>query len=297
MSVRISYFVTFVTAIEQGSFTKAARTLEITEGGVSHHIKTLELFFKTELFIRAASGSKLTEEGKIVYSFAKDVLNNLETAKRQIMDMKKVLRGTIKIGASTIPGEHIVPKLINSFKDKHQGVDFVIHVSDTKEALNRLKLGEADLAAVGSLILVPKNLEYEEKVIGEEELVIIVPPDHKLSTQETTSIRDLLPFPFISREKGSGTRAEVERFLKKAGVDPSSLNIRLELGSTESVITAVSEGSGVSVVSETAAKKVEKAGLIKILKIRGANNRRKLYMIKNQQKKLSKPARLFWEQI
>jgi DNA-binding transcriptional LysR family regulator len=297
LSLRTSYLVTFITAIEKGSFTKAAKALGITDGGASHHIKTLELFFNTELFTRTAGGSKLTEEGKIVYSFAKDFLNSLDATKRQIMDMRKVLRGTIRIGASTIPGEHIVPQLINSFKDKHQGVDFVIHVSDTGEAFNRLKLGEADMAAVGSLILVPKAVEYEKKVIGEEELVIIVPPDHKLSSQETVSIRDIVPLPFISREKGSGTRAEVERILKNAGVDTTSLNIRLELGSTESVITAVSEGSGISIVSETAARKVEKANLIKILKIRGVDNRRQLYLIKDPQKQLSKPAKLFWEQI
>lgn len=297
MSLRTDYLVTFVTVVELGNFTKAAKSLEITEGSVTHQIKALELFFKAELFAKTRSGPKLTEEGKIVYDTAKDVLNKLGSARRQIMDMDKVLRGTITIGASTIPGEHIVPRLIKAFKEKHQGVDFAIQISDTKEAFDRLRLGEVDLAAVGSLFLAPKDLEYEVKTIGEEELVLITSPNHKLAAEETVSAKELLSLPFISRERGSGTRVETERFLRESGVDPAKLGIKLELGSTEAIITAVSEDTGVSIISETAARKVERAGLIKILKIRGVNSRRKLYLIRNVRGELSKQARLFWEHL
>jgi len=297
MKLKLSYLVTFITAVQLGSFAQAAKSLGITEGTVSYQIKTLEQFFENELFTRKVGGSQLTEEGKIVLSYAEKILNALENAKREITEIKNELRGKITIGASTIPGEHVLPQLINKFKEQNQDVDFVIKISDTLEALHRLTLGEVDMAAVGSLLLVPKDLEYKKKVIGEEELVLIVSPNSKQATKETISVNDLLKLPFIVRERGSGTRIETEKFLKEAGTEPSKLRVKLELGSTGSIITAVSEGIGVSIISETAARKVEGAGLIKIVRLQGVNSRRKLYLIRNLQKELTKPARIFWEQL
>jgi len=170
-----------VTAVELGSFTKAAKELEITGGGVSHHIKALEHYFKTRLFIRTVKGAELTEEGKIVFKAAKDILEQLESAKKQIIEMKEVLRGTIKIEASTIPGEHILPRLIDTFKEKHPGVDFIIQIANSERAFDKLKSGDADLAAVGTLLLAPRDLEYEKISVGEERLVFIVSPGHKLA--------------------------------------------------------------------------------------------------------------------
>jgi len=113
LSLRVDYLITLVTAVELGSFAKAARKLEITEGGVSHHMRALERYFGAKLFIKTVKGPELSEEGKIVFRVAKDILDQLESARRRINDMKEVLRGTVKIEASTIPGEHVLPHLIS----------------------------------------------------------------------------------------------------------------------------------------------------------------------------------------
>ena len=295
MSIRSDYLVTFVTAVELGSFAKAAKKLEITEGGVSHHMRALERYFGARLFIKPVKGAELTEEGKVVFSAAKGVLDKLEGTRKRIIDMKDVLRGTVKIVASTIPGEQILPRLINEFKEKYPNVDFVVQISDSKTAFEKLLLGEADLAAVGTLLLAPKDLEYEKMPIGEEKLVLIVSPNHELANKESISIKEIPRLPFVSREKGSGTRAELERFLMESGVEPSQLRVMMELGSTESIITAVSEGIGASIISESAARKAEKAELIRILQLGGVDSRRKLYLVRNLRGEFSKPARLFWK--
>lgn len=297
MSVRIDYLVTFVTAVELGSFTKAARKLEITEGGVSHHIRSLEHFFDAALFIRKVRGAELTEEGRIAYDFSKEVLGLLESTRKRITDVKGVLAGTIKIEASTIPGEQILPRLMNRFKKRFQGIDFILQISNTDTAFDKVRGGDVDLAAVGTSLLAPKDLQFEKKLIGEEKLVLIVPPNHKLAGKESVTVQEIMSLPFIIREKGSGTRAETERILRESGLDLSKLKVELELGSTESVITAVSDGVGVSIISETAAKKVERAKLIKKLEISGVKDDRKLFLIRNLRKKNSKAAMLFWETV
>ncbi len=295
MSLRTNYLVTFVTAVELGSFARAAKKLEITEGGVSHHMKALERYFGAKLFIKTVKGAELTEEGKMVLSVAKNVLHQLESTRRRLVEMKEVLKGTINIAASTIPGEHVIPHLISEFRERYSNVDFVVQISDSKTAFEKLRSGEVDLAAVGTLLLAPKTLEYEKMQIGEEKLVLIVSPDHELAREESISINEIPSFPFVSREKGSGTRAELERLLKESSVDLSQLSISMELGSTESIIMAVSEGIGVSIISERAAKKAEKAELIRILQLRGLESRRKLYLVRNMHSESSKPANSFWE--
>ncbi len=294
MSLRIDCLITFVTAVELGGFAKAAKKMGITEGSVSYHIASLEKYFGAMLFTRAIRGAKLTEEGKIAFETAKNILEQLEAVKRQLMEMAEAPRGTIKIEASTIPGEQMLPKLMSSFKERHQGVDFVVRISDSKTAFDKLVSGEVDLAAVGSLLSAPRRLEYERMPIGEEKLVLIVPVDHELASSKSVSVQEILSQPWVIREKGSGTRAETERILSEAGVDPSEMNVKLELGSTESVMTAVEEGVGVSVVSETAARKAEKAKLVKVLEISGVDDERMIYLVRDVKGEMSKPTKLFW---
>lgn len=80
-------------------------------------------------------------------------------------------------------------------------------------------------------------------------------------------LNEILKYPYINREEASGTRKETERILLEAKIPPQKLNVVLELGSTQAVITAVSEGKGISIISSIAARKAEKSGLIKTVKI------------------------------
>jgi DNA-binding transcriptional LysR family regulator len=138
---------------------------------------------------------------------------------------------------------------------------------------------------------------YEEKFdylqIGEEQLVLITSCNHTLADRETVRLSDAMKYPFINREETSGTRLEVERLLVNNGVVLSNLEIAFELGSTESVVTAVSEGRGISIISSIAAAKAQAAGLVKVVSITEASSR-KLYMARPK-KAMLKHAEAFWE--
>jgi DNA-binding transcriptional LysR family regulator len=130
--------------------------------------------------------------------------------------------------------------------------------------------------------------------VGQEELVLIVPCSHELSKQESVKLNEIAKYPFINREETSGTRKEIERFFENNRFPLKQLNVALELGSTESVITAVSEGRGVSIISSIAANKAQAAGLVRILKIKEAKSPRKLYMVRPR-RPLLKTSEAFWE--
>jgi len=139
---------------------------------------------------------------------------------------------------------------------------------------------------------------FEEKFafhqIGEEQLVLIVPCNHELAQNKTVELKKILAYPFVNREETSGTRKEIESLLERSGFNAERLRVALELGSTESVVTAVSENRGISIISSIAAQKAQAAGLIKIVKIDEAKNPRKLY-ISRPKTLILKTSETFWE--
>jgi len=291
-TIRFDYLKTFLTVVRTRSFSTAAKELGTSQGTVSHHIAALEAYFDAELFKRTANGVEVTEAGATLKETAEKILQETQDAKAKISSAKENLSGTIKIAASTIPGEHIIPSLIAGFQKKHLGVRFKIKAQDSIASLQSLQAKDADFAAVGTI------LGYEEKFdsiqIGEEELVLIVPCNHELAKQELVKLNEITKYPFINREETSGTRKEIERFFENNKFPLEELKAGLELGSTESVITAVSEGRGISIISSIAANKSQAAGLVKILKIEEAKSPRKLYMARPKTP-LLKTSEVFWE--
>lgn len=290
--MRLDYFKTLVIVARTGSFSAAAKKLEISQGTVSNHIATLEREFDAKLFKRTIKGVELTEAGKILQERVEKLLNEIENTKAQISITKSELAGVIRIAASTIPGEHIIPSLIAESNKRYPDVKFRIKAADTITSLMSLDANDADFAAVGSL------KGYEQKFdtieLGEEELLLIVPRNHELTKKKSIKPLETLKYSYINREETSGTRKEVEKILEAAGIPVSKLDVALELGSTESVITAVSEGRGISIISSIAAKKAEAAGLVKILRIDDTMTSRKLYMVRPK-RSLLKVCETFWQ--
>lgn len=291
-ALRLEYLKTFLALVKTGRFLAAAKELHLSQATVTNHIAILEKHFDAKLLNRTAKGVELTPAGKILKDRAEKIINEIENAKVQISLLKHEIAGLIKIVASTIPGEHIIPSLIAEFKKKHPAVDFNIMITDTVNALICLEKNMADFAAVGSLIGYEEKFEKIE--LAEEELVLIVPRNHELEKRESIKLHEILKYPYINREETSGTRKEVAKMLKESRIRPQELNTVFELGSTQAVITAVAEGRGISIISSIAARKAEMSGLIKAIKISHVKNTRKLYIVR-QKKELDKACQTFWD--
>jgi len=291
-TIRFDYLKTFLTVARTHSFSTAAKELGTSQGTVSHHIAALNQYFDTELFKRTANGVEATEAGATLKETAEKIIQETQEAKAKISSAKQTLSGTITIAASTVPEEHVIPSLISEFLKKHSEVKFKIKAEDSLTSLSSLQSNNVDFAAVGTI------QGYEEKFdfiqVGQEELVLIVPCSHELSKQESVKLNEIAKYPFINREETSGTRKEIERFFENNRFPLKQLNVALERGSTESVITAVSEGRGVSIISSIAANKAQAAGLVRILKIKEAKSPRKLYMVRPR-RPLLKTSEAFWE--
>ena len=284
MDPKISYFKTFVITATTKSFSKAAKELGITQGTVSNHISALERYFDAQLFIRTPEGVELTPEGKILYESAKKILEIIESTRQRIKSLNKYPEGTVKISASTTPGEHILPGIIKEYKREYRDVDFQVEITNSKRCFELLERGAVDIAAVGYLY----NRDYEHLIIGKDRLVLIVPPNHRLAKVGRATLSHIMKEDYIDREEGSGTREVLIRALNEKGYSMMDLNVVMRLGSSSSIITAVSEGSGVSIISEIPARRAVEAGLVKIVPVEDLDLTRYLYLVKG--KKLSNPS-------
>jgi len=291
-TIRFDYLNTFLTVTRTRSFSLAAKELKTSQGTVSHHIAALETYFDAELFKRTANGVDLTDEGATLKETAEKILQQTQDAKTKISTAKHNLAGTIRIAASTIPEEHIIPSLTAEFQKKYPDVKFKIKAEDSLNSFSSLQVNDADFAAVGTIHGFEEKFDFLQ--IGEEQLVLIVPCNHELAKHKTVKLNAVLTYPFVSREETSGTRLEIERLLEKNAFSSQQLRVALELGSTESVITAVSEGRGISIISSIAANKAQAAGLLKIVAIDEAKNPRKLYIVRPK-RPLLKTSEAFWE--
>jgi len=251
----------FHTVARLLSFTKAAETLHMTQPAVTFQVRQLEEHFNTRLFDRTHNRISLTEAGGYVYEYADRIFELYQEMENSIREMTGEIRGALTIGASTTIAEYMLPTLLGDFKAKYPDVEIHLKVSNTEGIVSMVENNTIDLGVVEAPVT-NKNLVVE--VCRMDQLVAILPPKHPVSSSGVTavSLRDLVGYPFICREEGSGTREVISEYLGKIEGCADSLNISMELGSPEAVKGAVEAGMGVSVVSRATVQKELKLGTL-----------------------------------
>jgi len=195
-TIRFDYLNTFLTVARTRSFSLAAKDLKTSQGTVSHHVAALEEYFDTELFKRTTTGVVVTEAGAIVKEAAEKILRQAHDAKAKISAAKQILSGVIRIAASTIPEEHIIPGLIAEFQKKYPEIKFKITAQDSLTSLASLQANHVDLAAVGTVSGFEEKFDFVQ--IGEEQLVLIVSCEHELSRRKTVKLAEVTKYPKTS---------------------------------------------------------------------------------------------------
>lgn len=250
----------FCTVAETKSFSKTSEIIHLTQPAVSLQVQALEEIYETKLFDRTSNLITLTEAGEILYKYAKDILSLYAEAAKEIGKITGLLKGSIKIGASTTIGNYLLPNIISDFKKIRVKVNINVLIGNTRRIVDLLNSGIIDIGLVEGETSKQK-MKIEPFV--EDELVFIVPPAHPWTKKKIISILDVTKEPFILREEGSGTRQMIEKYLESHGINIENMKIALILGSTESIKEAVEQGIGISIVSKWAARKEIKYGSLK----------------------------------
>lgn len=283
--MNLSYFETFLQVAKLKSFSRAAETLKLTQPAVSFQIHALEKAYQEVFFDRSGQNIKLTEAGEIFFQHAEEILNSNELLVEKLGELRDLVRGKLEIGASNIPGEYILPRLLGDFKRTFPEVTLRLKIFDTREVISRLLSHKINIGFCGAESKkVP--LIYEEFAI--DELVIAMPPTHPLTNKKNLRLSDIVKHPLVMREEGSGTKKVFLETLDEKGIKEEDLNIAIELGSTQSVLSAVSSGVGITPVSYFAVIDHVDAGTIVSRKVSDLDLSRPLYVAYNEKTPLNK---------
>jgi DNA-binding transcriptional LysR family regulator len=241
----------YIKVYELRSFSRAAKELFLSQPSVSVYISSLEEELQTRLIYRSTKEFLPTKSGELFYEYAKDMLSLRDKSLVSLKGLSDCAAGGIRILASSVPAQYILPEMMGAFHKLYPNVVFNMEQADTADVVKGISAHHGDIGFAGAKIVNHKCI-YEH--LMSEKLILIAPYERYKKVNSTDIPRLLRNEYFVTRESGSGTRLEYEEILKKIGIKPAELKISACLNNTQSIIRAVGKGLGLSFVSELAAK-------------------------------------------
>ena len=266
----------FARVAETKSFSEAAKRLYLTQPTVSAHVSALEKELGVCLLLRTTKEVSLTEEGKALYGYAVQMLD-LEQEIREHFGRRKSGKSVLRIAASTIPSQYLLPEIMVRFRERYPGVRLSVAETDSAGVVGQIVSGEADIGFAGT-VMEQKHCVYIP--FYQDELVVIAPGEgagEPESAGETAGwIRRM---PVILREEGSGTRKEAQRLLRQLGIELSELNIAASIENQETIKRSVRNGMGISILSRLAAEDEIKSGVLRAVPLGETGGKRNINLV------------------
>ena len=224
------------------NFTKAAKSLNVSQPALSRSIIRLEKDLNIKLFVRDSRKVDLTQYGQAFLTYAERILQELETARQDITNMAEPDRGVVSLSFMHSLGAYLVPDLLKQFRKIYPKIQFRLSQNHSFLLSKQLVKGDSDLC----LCSAPLNMDGIAWVpLLKEELFVIVPSSHPLAQRSSVTIKDIASEPFITLKPMYGLRTQTEHIFEMASACP---NIRFEGDEIITVASLVSAELGVSIV-------------------------------------------------
>lgn len=238
----------FVKVAELGSLTRAAEhpDIDVSQPTLSQSIANLEKELKTPVFERLSRGVRLTPAGEILLGRARQILALAADAKGRVGDTEDA--GTVSLGVIPTAAPYLLPRVLATFAADRPGVTVEVHEDVTEECLRKCQAGRLDMALLALPVDEP-NLDSE--VVYEEELLLAVPPGHRLAGRRHVTAGDIAEERLILLSEAHCLSRDVQWYCRLKSVSPASLGHAAQL---ETVLALVALGQGVSFVPESAAR-------------------------------------------
>ncbi len=254
----------FVSVVELGSVSAAARVHGVAQPSASSRLKHLERQVGLQLLDRSPAGTTPTDAGIVFAGWAEQILRAAHELQAGLAAFRAEQHGRLRIAASFTIAEYLLPQWLQSFSQEHPADSVALEVANSAHVIERLRAGDADLGFIETPSQVP---DLSERVVEHDQLVAVVAPGHPWATRTLVPVEALAATPLVTREAGSGTREALESALEARGLTaPPAV---LELGSTSAVRSAVLLGNSPTVISRLAVADELAAGSLVEVSIEG----------------------------
>ncbi|MCM3165918.1 LysR family transcriptional regulator [Peribacillus frigoritolerans] len=270
----------FCLVVDEGSISQAARLSFLSQPAVTRQIHQLENYYNTLLFDREEGRLRVTEAGKLLYPFAKAIVNDFNHSKEVIQQSTGKYNANLIVGASLTIGEYLLPSLFGRFKKQQPEIKVTLTIKNTPRVLEDLSNDVIDLALVEGLV---ENTDFIVDKFAEDELILVCPSDHPWKDRKEIQLEELGNERMIWRESISGTRLIVENMLREHGV-LEKIESYMEIGSTQAIKSAVEAGLGISILPRlTVARELEQ-GFLREVDIYRINMARNLWLVRKNKR-------------
>ena len=281
----IRHLQIFVAVADCGKMRAAAERLHISQPSVSQAVRELESYYNIKLFERLSQRIYITETGKKLLPYARHIIDSFETMEGFINDTSS--GNVIRVGGSVSVGTRLLPPMIKSLENEVPDVDVCVIVDNTAAIEGKIQRSELDIAVVEGIV---RSDELVKKDIYDDELVLVVGPEHELFTHPGIKLTELTKHALISRESGSVERNQFEQFLLEHDI---KMKNKWSCSNTETIKKAVLNGEGIAILSRMVIEKEIAAGEVRVLNVENTRMKRKIKLIYHKNKYISQSMKQF----
>jgi len=281
----------FYLAAKYGNLSAAAQDLCITQPAVTRGIQRLQKYYEIKFFRRLGRKLELTYSGKGLYEIAEKIFELEGTAEDYIRDFQHHKRGHLRIDASETFGTHYLPFIVERFSRLNSQLQITINTLTNKEVVQRTVERANDLGFISFPI---EHRKLVLQTILEEDLVIIVPPDHDFAKKDRLKPTDLEGQSIIMHEKGSVHQKIIDGLIRKNNI---SLSKYIEFSNNVAIKRAVEAGIGIALISRKVAGEEIESGKLKAVSLSDASAKRQFYLIHRNDKIISEPVKRLMDTV
>ena len=261
--------------------------MHLSQPAVSLAIRQLEEYYGILLFDRISKKLYLTESGNKMLSYASHIIESFDDMETQLKNWDSA--GTLRIGSSISTGTQMLPQLVRRFNLRFPQIRTQVLIDNSRIIEDKVLTNQLDLALV-------ESLSYSPDIVCvpfyTDRLIVITAPMHPLTQSPKCTVKALADYPVLLREPGSGTREVVDALLVTAEVQITPL---WESTSTRSIINAVKENIGISILPYELVKNEIQSGAIAGLPLASPLPNRTCSIIHHRNKYLTPSAQAFIE--
>jgi DNA-binding transcriptional LysR family regulator len=278
----------FNTVAIEGSFSRAAARMSLSQPAVSQHMRDLETSLDVELFVRGYRGVTLTASGETLLDYTRCILRLLGEAESAIRHLNQLEAGQIALGATPGAGVYLLPGWMQTFHERFPNLATSLRTDTTSQILRAIREKEIAIGFVEGEFSAQPPLRSQ--VLRDIDLFVVVYRGHAWWSRQVIQLDELAGQAFISRPIGSHTRAWIDQALNNAGVQA---RIVAEFDNPEAIKQAVASGMGITILPEWGLQEQSAGHDLRSLPVQGVDLRRTLKLVWNEEAPFKPAARAF----
>jgi DNA-binding transcriptional LysR family regulator len=266
----------FYTVAKLGSISRAAKELNYTQPAISAQIRYLENMLDARLLEKEGRRIHLTEAGRIILPFVERLLRDYDMIIAAIPKSINPEKSHFRIGASSLPGVHLIPQILAEFNTKFPDVSFSLLI-DKATRIERMIIDHyIDVGIIGRKKIHPPLPSFNEYLLKKDDLVAVVAAKHLFSSKECISLEELSQMPLILPQRDVLTRRSVEERFHQRGY---AVHVAFEVSNTEAIKRMVSHNLGITILPSSSVQQEIEAGWLVALPVTNLNLYRYIYLI------------------